>query len=144
MFRVATRTANQRERRILAYLVSVEHVVQRDTKQAINAGVRRPVQFYPQFAPDRFTGGDSELDESSEGQREKSVALRIELASVAEVLRELFNLLEQYAPTWYTEEHHNRAVAACASSKSRDELARTKLRGLKRRVDLFDRGSKIH
>ena len=55
---------------------------------------------------------ESELDESSEGQREKSVALRIELAGVAEVLRDLFNLLEQYAPTWYTEEHHNRAVAA--------------------------------
>ena len=59
-----------------------------------------------------WTMSDSELDESSEGQREKSVALRIELAGVAEVLRELFNLLEQYAPTWYTEEYHNRAVAA--------------------------------
>ena len=59
-----------------------------------------------------WTMNDSELDESSEGQREKSVALRIEIAGVAEVLRDLFNLLEQYAPTWYTEEHHNRAVAA--------------------------------
>src|SRR5262245_30445647 len=59
-----------------------------------------------------WTMSDSELDESSEGQREKSVALRIELAGVVEVLRELFNLLEQYAPTWYTEEHHNRAAAA--------------------------------
>ena len=58
-----------------------------------------------------WTMNDSELDESSEGQREKSDALRIELAGVAEVLRELFNLLEQHAPTWYTEEHHNRAVA---------------------------------
>jgi hypothetical protein len=29
-----------------------------------------------------------------------------------EVLEELFQLLEDYAPTWYTEEHHNRAVAA--------------------------------
>ena len=27
-------------------------------------------------------------------------------------LRELFELLEDYAPTWYTEEHHNRAAAA--------------------------------
>ena len=59
-----------------------------------------------------WTMSDSELDEFSAGQREKSVTLRIELAGVAEVLRELFNLLEQYAPTWYTEEHHNRAVAA--------------------------------
>ena len=59
-----------------------------------------------------WTMGDSELDESSKGQREKSAALRIELAGAGEVLRELFNLLEQYAPTWYTEEHHNRAAAA--------------------------------
>ncbi len=29
-----------------------------------------------------------------------------------EVLQELFQLLEEYAPVWYTEEHHNRAVAA--------------------------------
>ena len=28
------------------------------------------------------------------------------------VLRELFELLEDYAPAWYTEEHHNRAAAA--------------------------------
>lgn len=32
--------------------------------------------------------------------------------SEAEILLELFNLLEQYAPMWYTEEHHNRAAAA--------------------------------
>ena len=29
-----------------------------------------------------------------------------------EVLEELFHLLEDYAPAWYTEQHHNRAVAA--------------------------------
>lgn len=28
------------------------------------------------------------------------------------VLRELFELLEDYAPSWYTEELHNRAAAA--------------------------------
>ena len=28
------------------------------------------------------------------------------------VLRELFELLEDYAPIWYTEELHNRAAAA--------------------------------
>jgi hypothetical protein len=28
------------------------------------------------------------------------------------VLEELFLLLEDYAPTWYTQEHHNRAIAA--------------------------------
>jgi hypothetical protein len=29
-----------------------------------------------------------------------------------EVLEELFQLLEEYAPAWYTEQHHDRAVAA--------------------------------
>ena len=33
-------------------------------------------------------------------------------ASGNAVLRELFELLEDYAPTWYTEELHNRAAAA--------------------------------
>ncbi len=28
------------------------------------------------------------------------------------VLKELFELLEDYAPMWYTEEQHDRAVAA--------------------------------
>lgn len=28
------------------------------------------------------------------------------------VLEELFILLEDYAPTWYTKEHHDRAIAA--------------------------------
>jgi hypothetical protein len=35
-----------------------------------------------------------------------------EPASGSAVLRELFELLEDYAPSWYTEEHHNRLVAA--------------------------------
>jgi hypothetical protein len=33
-------------------------------------------------------------------------------ASASGVLRELFELLEDYAPAWYTEEHHKRATAA--------------------------------
>ena len=33
-------------------------------------------------------------------------------ASGNAVLRELFELLEDYAPTWYTEELHNRAASA--------------------------------
>lgn len=30
----------------------------------------------------------------------------------SEVLAELFELLEEYAPLWYTEEHHNRIEIA--------------------------------
>jgi len=35
-----------------------------------------------------------------------------DIPTTREVLEELFQLLEDYAPTWYTEKHHNRAVSA--------------------------------
>ena len=54
---------------------------------------------------------DSEVEERS-GDRRKKAAREGQAVAVADVFRELFNLLEQYAPTWYTEEHHKRAVAA--------------------------------
>ena len=57
------------------------------------------------------TIGDWTVAERRPG-REKSDASPEQLAFIAEVLYELFDLLEQYAPMWYTEEQHNRAVAA--------------------------------
>jgi hypothetical protein len=42
------------------------------------------------------------------------------------VLAELFVLLEDYAPAWYTEEHHRRAIAALLArgqTDSRPEIA---------------------
>jgi hypothetical protein len=38
--------------------------------------------------------------------------------STKEVLWDLFTLLEEYAPTWYSEDLHNRAVDALRGSKS--------------------------
>ena len=35
-----------------------------------------------------------------------------EALNVRIVLEELFTLLEDYAPIWYTQKHHDRAVAA--------------------------------
>lgn len=32
--------------------------------------------------------------------------------STRAALEELFELLEEYGPSWYTEEHHNRALSA--------------------------------
>ena len=32
---------------------------------------------------------------------------------VAEAFLESFELLEEYAPIWYTEQHHKRALTAC-------------------------------
>jgi septation ring formation regulator EzrA len=34
------------------------------------------------------------------------------IPTTREVLEELYELLEDYAPAWYTERHHKRAVAA--------------------------------
>ena len=36
-------------------------------------------------------------------------------ADCTAVLLEMFELLEAYAPTWYTEDHHRRATAALGS-----------------------------
>ena len=59
---------------------------------------------------------DAESDESTcrlgGGNREKSETFQEQLAYVEEVFEELFRLMEQYAPAWYTEEHYNRAVIA--------------------------------
>jgi hypothetical protein len=40
------------------------------------------------------------------------VELRKKQTQLVRALRLLFDLLEAYAPFWYTEEHHNQAVAA--------------------------------
>jgi hypothetical protein len=60
----------------------------------------------------------SEFQERRGRLHEKSDALQPQLASVIEAFRELFNLLEEYAPPWYTEEHHNRAVARHAKARA--------------------------
>lgn len=52
------------------------------------------------------------IDERSEvAARERDFEQR-GVAEVRETLVELFDLLEEYAPKWYTESHHARALAA--------------------------------
>ena len=41
-----------------------------------------------------------------------------QIQELQEALRMLYELLETYAPEWYTEEHHNKAEAALRSLKS--------------------------
>lgn len=43
--------------------------------------------------------------------------LEQERAGLADVLRELHDLLEEYAPSWYTHEHHEKAESALRSAK---------------------------
>jgi hypothetical protein len=39
-------------------------------------------------------------------------AAKVELARVTDTLVELYQLLEDYAPTWYLEHHHKKAESA--------------------------------
>ena len=75
---------------------------------------------------------DSEFDrpnsrrESKDGSGQSERLCQTQSLSEAEVLLELFNLLEQYAPSWYTKEHHNRAVAALRSCSNSIESSHSK------------------
>jgi hypothetical protein len=46
------------------------------------------------------------------------VGVREEQRQILDVLQMLFDLLEAFAPCWYTEEHHERALAALAVNGS--------------------------
>src|SRR5262250_1287364 len=71
--------------------------------------------------------GDSGSKEPSGDQREQSDAFQRRLAYGVEALQELLNLLEQYAPTWYTEEHHRRASRALRGLEEARQLAKGRL-----------------
>ena len=68
----------------------------------------------------------AEFDGLSRGQGEKPDALQVQSAFFVEVFREMFNLLEEHAPLWYTTEHHSRAVAL-HESRQLGRAKRTKL-----------------
>ena len=72
--------------------------------------------------------------ESNEVSLERHKALdafQTRLTHAAEVFREVFNLLEGYAPVWYTEEHHSRAVTALSSFEESRRDGRAEPHGLK-------------
>lgn len=54
----------------------------------------------------------SGVDKPGQPQGEKEGPLDWEFTIVAEAFLELFELLQEYAPPWYTEQQHNRALAA--------------------------------
>ena len=47
-----------------------------------------------------------------------------------EALAELIELLEDYAPTWYTEEHHKRALAALHGAGKQSYVSRVGVRSV--------------
>ena len=44
--------------------------------------------------------------------------LRKNQKKLVQALQRLFNLLERYAPSWYTEEHHDSASAALSATRT--------------------------
>jgi hypothetical protein len=50
-------------------------------------------------------------------QMNETSEMRLQLAQLADALAELYGLLEGYAPTWYTFDHHERAESALRSMK---------------------------
>lgn len=58
------------------------------------------------------------------GYREKSDTFQAQLAYVSEVFGDLFRLMGEYAPAWYTEEHYNRAASALRVLEESRELAK--------------------
>jgi hypothetical protein len=54
---------------------------------------------------EQLRGLDERMESSSGADPSRSVDTKA-------VLEELFALLEEYGPSWYTEDHHNRAIVA--------------------------------
>jgi len=50
--------------------------------------------------------------------KDEVAILREERKQILDALQMLFDLLEAFAPCWYTEEHHERALAALAVTAS--------------------------
>ena len=49
-----------------------------------------------------------------------------EQKQVLDALKMLFDLLEEYAPLWYTEEHHRQALSALKASAERRMQAKSR------------------
>jgi hypothetical protein len=49
-----------------------------------------------------------------------------EQKQVLDALKMLFDLLEEYAPMWYTEEHHTHALSALKASAERRMQAKSR------------------
>jgi hypothetical protein len=42
----------------------------------------------------------------------EALEMKLQLTQTTDVLAELYELLEKYAPTWYTQNHHEKAESA--------------------------------
>ena len=74
---------------------------------------------------DRLRGGKDVIPGSTEQleissfpkQMNEASEMSLPLTQLTDALAELYGLLEGYAPTWYTFDHHERAESALRSMK---------------------------
>jgi hypothetical protein len=67
---------------------------------------------------DMMLGRSEQSDVNSHPHRLNATAeMELQLAQLANAFAELYDLLEQYAPLWYTEEQHDKANWALGSLK---------------------------
>ena len=67
------------------------------------------------------------VDKTSLSQGEQEEFLDWKFKIVAEAFLDLFVLLEEYAPVWYAEDHHNRALAALQTTRQRNNGLATQM-----------------
>jgi len=58
-----------------------------------------------------------QLDVSFPKQTNEASEMRLQLRHLANALAEVYELLEDYAPTWYTSHHQERVESALRSAK---------------------------
>ena len=63
------------------------------------------------------------LAHAKKGDSEGSLDWSNSIAEVTRIYTELFDLLEDYAPAWYTEELHDRAAAGLDALKRLNAIA---------------------
>ena len=65
----------------------------------------------PSGGSENVTPARTERSDASSSPRHSNqvVEMKLQLAQATDMLAELYELLEKYAPTWYTQHHHEKA-----------------------------------
>jgi len=64
-------------------------------------------------------GRTEQSDASSFSQHSnEALEMKLQLTRATDALTELYELLEKYAPTWYTQLHHEKAKSALAAGEN--------------------------
>ncbi len=82
--------------------------------------------FVSKKAKDMMVERAERCDENLPHGLENASELELQLKCVTAALGELYDLLEQYAPPWYTQEHHEKAKSALRETRLRKPIGKGK------------------